>query len=98
MVPDFAALKGLLSPLPPTPLVGPGNVPIFEDPFQWRPNMFDGCLMEFPVHLYMSIYARLYIILLIMAYNSWSFHDLKFYDVVFWCPKTAVTTGTHRTN
>ena len=30
VVPDFAALKGLLSPLPPAPLVGPGNVPIFE--------------------------------------------------------------------
>lgn len=31
VVPDFAALKGLLSPLPPAPLVGPGNVPIFEE-------------------------------------------------------------------
>ena len=31
MVPDFLALKGLLRPLPPTPLVGPGNVPIFEE-------------------------------------------------------------------
>eukprot|EP00438_Fugacium_kawagutii_P026237 Skav233552 [mRNA] locus=scaffold563:324904:329424:+ [translate_table: standard] len=31
VVPDFAALKALLSPLPPAPLVGPGNVPIFEE-------------------------------------------------------------------
>ena len=31
VVPDFAALKGLLRPLPPTPLVGPGNVPLFEE-------------------------------------------------------------------
>jgi len=31
VVPDFAALKGLLKPLPPAPLVGPGNVPIFEE-------------------------------------------------------------------
>lgn len=31
VVPDFLALKGLLRPLPPTPLVGPGNVPIFEE-------------------------------------------------------------------
>ena len=32
VVPDFAALKSLLRPLPPTPLVGPGGVHLFEEP------------------------------------------------------------------
>ncbi|CAK9036936.1 unnamed protein product [Durusdinium trenchii] len=44
VVPDFAALKGLLRPLPPTPLVGPGNVPLFEENLSTTDESGEGSL------------------------------------------------------